>query len=106
MVGGVLNQGVLETVDGVGRAAAPKHELRGDELVEPALQLLSRPVGDCGDELVGELAADHSADLGKLLDRGQPVEPRHQRIVQVRRDSALPANAFSLSHLAGVGPRA
>jgi hypothetical protein len=27
LVGGVLNQGVLETVDGVGRTAAAKHQL-------------------------------------------------------------------------------
>jgi hypothetical protein len=86
LIGGVLDQGVLETVGRVGRAAAAKHELGADQLVEPAFQLLLRPVGDCGDELMGEFAADHRADLGKLLDRGQPVEPRHQRIVKVRRD--------------------
>ena len=79
LIGGVLDQRVLETVDRLGRAAAAKHELGGDQLVEPAFQLLLRPVGDCGEQLVGELAADHGADLGELLDRGQPVEPRHQQ---------------------------
>ena len=41
---------------------------------------------DRGEQLVGELAADHGADLGDLLDRGEAVEAGHQRVVQRRRD--------------------
>jgi hypothetical protein len=103
LIGGVLDQGVLETVGRVGRAAAAKHELGADQLIEPAFQLLLRPVGDCGDELVGELAADHGADLGEFLDRGQPVEARHQRIVQVRRDRKRRQRARKLVVIASIG---
>jgi hypothetical protein len=106
LIGDIFDQGVLETVGGVGRGAAAKHELRGDQLVEPALQLLLRPVSDRGEQLVRELAADHGADLGKLLDRGQPVEPRHQRIVQVRRDRKRRQRARKLVMIASIGHEA
>ena len=36
--------------------------------------------------LVGEAAADHRADLRHLARRAEPVEPRHQRLLQRRRD--------------------
>jgi hypothetical protein len=49
------------------------------------------------------LAADDGADLGKLLDRGQPVEPRHQRIVQVRRDRERRQRARKLVVIASIG---
>ena len=55
---------------------------------------------------MGELAADHGADLGELLDRGQPVEPRHQRIVQVRRDRKRRQRARKLVVIASVGHQA
>ena len=57
LIGGVLDQGVLETVGRVGGAATAKHELGADQLIEPDFQLLLRPVGDCCDELAGEFAA-------------------------------------------------
>jgi hypothetical protein len=51
-IGGVLGQRVLETVGRVGRAAAAKHELGADQLIDPDFQLLLRPVGDRGEQLV------------------------------------------------------
>src|ERR1700722_11548610 len=76
LIGGVLNERVLETVGRVGRDATAKHELGADQLIEPDFQLLLRPVGDCCDEFGGELAADHRADLGAFLDRRPTGEPR------------------------------
>ena len=35
---------------------------------------------------VGEAAADHRADLRHLARRAEPVEPRHQRLLQRRRN--------------------
>ena len=86
VVGGLLHQGVLEGVGGVRRIAAPEHEARLGQLVERALQLVLGQPGDRFEQLVGELAADHRRDLRYVLDRDQPVEARHQRILQGRRD--------------------
>ena len=94
---------MLEAVGRVGRRAAAEDQLGGDQLVEAACQLRPRgTVGDRGEQLVGELAADRRADLGDLLDRGQPVEPRHQRVVQGRRNGERRQRARQLVVVAGV----
>ena len=43
-------------------------------------------VGDGGEQVVGEPAADHRADLCQLLGRAQPIEPACQRGMQRGRD--------------------
>ena len=35
---------------------------------------------------VGKAASDHRADLRHLARRPEPVEPRHERLLQRRRD--------------------
>jgi hypothetical protein len=37
-------------------------------------------------EAIGEAASDHGADLCHLTRWAEPVEPRHQRLLQRRRD--------------------
>ena len=49
-----------------------------------------------------ELAADHGADLGHLLDRREAVEPGHQRVVQRRRDRERRQRAGQLVAVARV----
>ena len=51
------------------------------------MQLVLGEFADRQQQLVGELAADRGADLRHLLAAGaEPVEPRHQRGLQRRRD--------------------
>ena len=90
-VGGVLDQRVLEAVGRLGRGAAAEHELGGDQLVEGGLQLRLGPVGDRGEQRVGELAAERGADLRDLLDRREAVEAGEQRVVRASRGSRAAA---------------
>ncbi len=39
-------------------------------------------------QFIGKFAANNRADLDHLLGRSQPIEPRHQRIMQRRRNRA------------------
>ena len=55
---------------------------------------------------MGELAADRGADLRHLLDGGEAVEARHQRIVQRRRDRERRQGAGELIAVAGVREQA
>ena len=50
------------------------------------VERLRRRARHGGQQVARELAADRRRDLGHLLDRGQPVEAGHQRVVQRRRD--------------------
>ena len=43
---------------------------------------------DCVQHIVGKFAAKYGADLDDLLGRPQPIQPRHQRVMQRRRDLA------------------
>jgi Recombinase/Resolvase, N terminal domain len=85
-VGRIPDQSVLERVDRVGQRAAAVKQLGGHELVERLLQLRFGAVGNGRKQREGELAADHRADLGDLLDRSQTVEASRQRIVQRGRN--------------------
>jgi len=60
-VGGVLNEGVLEAVGDLGRAAAAVDQLGCDQLVEGGLEVRLRAVGDGGEERMGELAAERGS---------------------------------------------
>ena len=83
-VGRVLNERVLEAIIAFGRQAL--HNVGFGELLQRSLQgciLDSRHVAN---ERVGEPAADHRADLRYLARRAKPVQPRHQRLLQHRRN--------------------
>ena len=77
---------MLEGVDRRGRASSREHQLRRRELGEGILELVVTQAADRGQQLVAELPADGRADLGDLLHRRQPVEPRHQAVAQRRWD--------------------
>ena len=81
-VGSVLDQRVLEDVSGAWRAAALVEKLGLDQLPEAFLENGLAGGGEAGNHFVGELAAQHRAELGELADLRQAVEPPHQRFVQ------------------------
>ena len=106
LIRGVLDQGVLEAVGGLGRSAAAEDQLGSDQLVERGAQMLFRPIGDRRKQLVRELAADDRPDLGDLLDRREAVEAGHQRVVKRRRDRERRQWAGQLVAVAGVREQA
>ena len=80
VVGGILHQGVLEGVDGIGQVAAPERESRFGQLVERAVELGLGVGCDCRNELVAELAPDRRADLRDLFRRWRTIETRRERV--------------------------
>jgi hypothetical protein len=50
------------------------------------LQLFPGEAGNGAEQRVRKLASDRRADLCHMSHRCQTVEPRHQRVVQGRRD--------------------
>ena len=85
-IGRVLHQGVLEPVGRVRRRAPPEQQARLNETVERRSQLRLRLSRHRSQQGVGELPADRRPDLRNLFGRAEPVEPRHQRRMQGRRD--------------------
>ena len=82
LVGGVLDQRVLDRESAAGRV----HEAFADELLDPDGQQALLLREDFAQQLEGPLAADRRAELNDLLGlRRHPVEPRHQQILQRRR---------------------
>ena len=78
-VGGVLHQRVLEQVRGVRSRTPTKQEPGIAELIQCGSQLLLRTLRDWRDQFIGELAADHRANLRNFLgNRAEPIEARHQ----------------------------
>jgi hypothetical protein len=77
-VGGVLDQGVLEAVGGFRWGATAEDELQLNQLLEGDFEFRLEPVGDGGEQWIGELATDRGADLSDLLDGGQVVKPGEQ----------------------------
>ena len=88
LVGRIADQGVLELVGSLRRDPTHIEELRIRQAAQRALEIRLANRGDRVEQCVGKIAANHGADLRNLLGRPQPVQPRHQRIVQGRRDLA------------------
>ena len=79
----VPHQRVLEQVVGLRPFAAPEDQPGAGELVERRRQLALARARHGGQQLVGELPADHGPDLRRRPGRGaEPVEPRHERGVE------------------------
>ena len=85
-VGGIAHQGVLEDIGSGRREAPPENKLCRYQAVKRRGELHLWHRHDRSKQLVIELAANTGSDLGHLLDRSKTVKPRHQRIVQRRRD--------------------
>jgi hypothetical protein len=86
LIGRVLHQRVFETVDGIRRIAAVGNKLGGFELGERVPQCSLVEPDQRAQQRIRELAPDGSGDLADLLHRRQAVQPRHQGVVERRRD--------------------
>jgi hypothetical protein len=85
-VGGVAHKRVFEHISSGRRQASPENELCGNQAIKRWSKFRLRRGDDRCEQLMIELAADASSDLGDLLHGSETVEPGHQRIVQRGRD--------------------
>src|SRR5437763_15140652 len=79
---------MFEAVAAFGRAILRKCQSRVDQTRNPGRNLISGSRTYHFQQLVRKLLSNDSRDLGDLFGRPEPVEPRHQRIVQSGGDSA------------------
>src|SRR5208282_3761521 len=77
-IGSVLHQRMLEQVARIWRHSLPEQQTSRNEAVERRSQLRLRLTHHRSQQIMGELAAYGRADLGYLLNRAEPVEPRDQ----------------------------
>ena len=87
---------MLEAIIGLGPRALGDDEVGLGKLVE---RVLKGPVADARDgaqQRVGEIAAEHSADLRDFARFAKPVEPRGERLLQRRRDGLQAAGLAPL----------
>ncbi len=84
----VPDQRVLELVGCLGGDAAHVEQFRVGESAQGALQVRFGDRMDRVKQFVGKFAADYGADLDDFLGRPQPIQPRHQRVMQGRRNLA------------------
>ena len=82
----ILHERVLETIYCVGRRAALEDQLGSDKAGKSVVQFVLGKMRDGAQQRVGKLAPDRGSDLCHASHRREAVEPRHQRIVQRRRD--------------------
>ena len=82
----ILQERVLEYVRAVRRLTLAEDNFGSRELRQGVLQQQSGARSHAREQSVGELTADRSRYLRDLFDGSEPVETRHQRIVQRRRD--------------------
>ena len=85
-IGRVLHQGMLEQVARLRREALPEQQACLQETVERRSQLRRGLACYRSQQGMRELPPDRRPDLRYLPGRAEPVEPRHQRCVQTRRD--------------------
>ena len=95
-VGRVLDEGVLEHIGGFRRLAVGVDQIRRGQLRERGIERARRHRRDRGKQTIREFAPDGGADLRDLLDRREPVETRHQRVVQGHRNRG---NGDRLKHV-------
>ena len=86
IVGGVLDQRVLEAIVGSRRRALDKQEVGFGEPLQRRLQRRLVQFGDVTQQRVGEVASKNSPDLRHLARRAKPIEARGERLLQGRRD--------------------
>ena len=77
---------MLEHVGHVRRPAASVDELSRHELGEALLEHRRRQVRYRFNHLLRELSADRRSDLRDRPRRGEPIEPRHERILKRGRN--------------------
>ena len=97
----LLHQRVLERVRRLRRLAALEDDLRVDQAREPLAEARVVHPGDGGQQRVAELPPEHRRPLRHLLRRREPIEPRHQRVGEGRRDRLHAARRAGLRHRLG-----
>ena len=82
----VLYQGMLEQITRVRRHTLPEQQTCPNDTVEFRFELCLRLAGDSRQQGMREFASNRRPDLSQLLGGTEPVEPRHKRCMQARRD--------------------
>ena len=96
VVGGVLDQRVLETIVRLRARALGDEEVRVGEPVERGLEGGVVDPAHSTQQRVGEISPQHGADLRHLARFAQPVEPSRERLLKRRRDRLQPAGLATL----------
>ena len=78
----VADQRVFERVAGVGQHAVLEEEFGAHQFDQSLAQFGFGHGRDGVDQLVGKLAAQRGRKLGDVTHRGEPVQPRHERVLQ------------------------
>ena len=86
VVGGILDQGVLEAVGCLRAMAVDEQNVGLGQPLERRLQHARVEASDGLEQRIRETAAQHRADLRGLARGAEPVEPRRERLLQGRRD--------------------
>ena len=86
VVGGVLDQGVLEAIVGLRWSALDKQEIGVGKPVQRRLQRRLINFGDVARQRIGKIASKHRPDLRHLTRRPKPIEARSKGLLQGRRD--------------------
>jgi hypothetical protein len=89
-----------------GRQAAAEDQLGVHQLIERTSQTILVQGTHGGQQIVRELTPNCGTDLGHLLDPGEAVEARHERILQGRRDGERRQRAGKRVMVAGIGEQA
>ena len=85
----VLDQRVLEGVGRRRRRAALVEQLGVHQLRQSGVEARFLLQRDAAQQLVGELAPEGGTELRHFLPRVEPVEARHQRVLQRARNGEL-----------------
>jgi hypothetical protein len=82
----LLDQGVLEAIGRLWRHAPLVQQLGVDELRQGRLQLSVGPARHALEERIGELPPERGAQLRHRFRSTEPIQPRHERILQRGRN--------------------
>ena len=96
----VTHQGMLEAVAGFARLALGKGQPGIDETRDPRCNVTRGSRSHRLQERIRKLLPNHGRNLGNLLCRPEPIEPRHQRILQSGGDGG-PIGRRGLHHCFG-----
>jgi hypothetical protein len=87
-IGGVAYQRVLELIRRLRRDAAHIEQFGVGQSAQRALQVAFHDRMDRVEYFIGKLTANYRPNLYDLLGRPEPIQARHQRIVQCGRNLA------------------
>ena len=106
VVGGVLDQRVLEAIIGL-RVARPRQTGGRRRRADPSdvCSAGSSHFRDVAQQRIGEIASKNRADLRHLARRAEPVEARGERLLQGRRDGLNAALLAALQEAGASPPR-